>query len=140
MSAEGIGSATLRRLGRVSPRSRLTFVGTGAGPRLPTGVHRGGQAPNGLGFRADTGQRMTMTTNTPDDAMTNFETLTAATIRLDEAERAVRIAEIRLNSLVPGAPLRYGVEATRRLRAADAELGAARAAYEAAQDLPAPEA
>lgn len=83
---------------------------------------------------------MTMTTDTPDDAMTNFETLTAATIRLDEAERAVRIAEIRLNSLVPGAPLRYGVEATRRLRAANTELEAARAAYEAAQDLPAPEA
>ena len=83
---------------------------------------------------------MAMTTNTLDDAMTSFETLTAATIRLDDAERAVRIAEIRLNSLVPGAPLRYGVEATRRLRAADAELEAARAAYEAAQDLPAPEA
>ena len=80
-----------------------------------------------------------MTTNTEGDAMTNFETLTAATIRLDEAERAVRIAEIRLNSLVPGAPLRFGVAATRRLRAADAELEAARAAYEAAQDLPAPE-
>ena len=34
-SAEGIGSRRLRRLGRVSPRSRLTFVGVGAGPRLP---------------------------------------------------------------------------------------------------------
>lgn len=71
--------------------------------------------------------------------MTNFEILTRATLRVDEAERAVRIAEIRLNSLVPGAPLRFGVEATRRLRAADAELEAARVAYEAAQDLPAPE-
>ena len=71
--------------------------------------------------------------------MTNFETLTHAAIRLDEAERSVRVAAIRLNSLVPGAPLRYGVEATRRLRAADAELEAARVAYEAAQDLPAPE-
>ena len=70
--------------------------------------------------------------------MTNFETLTQATIRLDDAERAVRIAEIRRNSLVPGVPLRYGVEATRRLRAADAELEAARVAYDAAQDLPAP--
>ena len=70
--------------------------------------------------------------------MTNFETLTQATIRVDEAERSVRIAAIRLNSLVPGVPLRYGVEATRRLRAADAELEAARTAYEAAQDLPAP--
>lgn len=72
--------------------------------------------------------------------MTNFEILTAATLRVDEAERQVRIAALRLNALVAGAPLRYGVEATRRLRAADAELEAARAAYEAAQDLPAPEA
>lgn len=76
-----------------------------------------------------------MTTN----PMTSVEILTAATIRLDEAERSVRVAEIRLDSLVPGAPLRYGVEATRRLRAADAELAAARIAYDAAQDLPAPE-
>ena len=80
-----------------------------------------------------------MSTNAEATEMTNFETLTVATIRLDEAERSVRIAEIRLNSLVPGAPLRYGVEATRRLRAADAELESARVAYEAAQDLPAPE-
>ncbi|HEY8870645.1 MAG TPA: hypothetical protein VIM30_14825 [Candidatus Limnocylindrales bacterium] len=74
-----------------------------------------------------------MTTET-----TNFETLTHAALRLDEAERAVRIAEHRINSLVPGAPLRYGVEDTRRLRAAVAELEAARVAYDAAQDLPAP--
>ena len=73
------------------------------------------------------------------DSTTNFATLTHAAIRLDEAERNVRIAEIRLASLVPGVPLRYGVEATRRLRAADAELEAARVAYDAAQDLPAPE-
>ena len=73
------------------------------------------------------------------DSTTNFETVTHAAIRLDEAERGVRIAEIRLASLVPGVPLRYGVEATRRLRAADAELEAARVAYDAAQDLPAPE-
>ena len=71
--------------------------------------------------------------------MTNVETLTQASLRVDEAERQVSIAAIRLNSLVPGVPLRYGVEATRRLRAADAELEAARIAYEAAQDLPAPE-
>ena len=73
------------------------------------------------------------------DSTTNFETLTHAAIGLDEAERNVRIAAIRLASLVPGVPLRYGVEATRRLRAADAELEAARVAYDAAQDLPAPE-
>ena len=78
-----------------------------------------------------------MTTNA--DA-TNFETLTRATLRLDKAERQVRIAEIRLNALVPGVPLRYGVEATRRLRAAIAERDAARAVFEEAQDLPAPEA
>ena len=70
---------------------------------------------------------------------TNFETLFRATEQFEEAETAVRVAEIRLTSLVPGAPLRYGVEATRRLRAARAELEAARLAYEAAQDLPAPE-
>ena len=88
---------------------------------------------------ADIGHVMSMTTNAEATAMTNFETLTDATIRLDEAERQVRVAAIRLNSLVAGVPLRYGVEATRRLRAADAELEAARVAYEAAQDLPAPE-
>jgi len=79
-----------------------------------------------------------MNTDAGATKMTNIETLTAATIRVDEAERQVEIAAIRLNHLVPGTPLRYGVEATRRLRAADAELAAARVAYEAAQDLPAP--
>jgi hypothetical protein len=75
-----------------------------------------------------------MTTET-----TNFRTLFDATERFEAAETAVRVAEIRLTSLVPGAPLRYGVEATRRLRAARADLEAARIAYDAAQDLPAPE-
>ena len=70
--------------------------------------------------------------------MTNFQTLFDASEQLEAAETAVRVAEIRLNSLVPGAPLRYGVGATRRLRAADAELETARVAYDAAQDLPAP--
>ena len=70
---------------------------------------------------------------------TNFQTLFDATVRFEAAETAVRVAEIRLTSLVPGAPLRYGVEATRRLRATRAELEAARVAYDAAQDLPAPE-
>ena len=88
---------------------------------------------------ADIGHVMTMSATAAATEMTNFETLTRATLRVDEAERQVRIAEIRLNSLVAGVPLRYGVEATRRLRAADAELEAARVAYEAAQDLPAPE-
>ncbi len=80
-----------------------------------------------------------MSTNGAATEMTNVETLTHAAIRLDAAEHTVAIARIRLNSLVPGAPLRSGVEATRRLRAADAELEAARVAYDAAQDLPAPE-
>ena len=89
---------------------------------------------------ADSGYVMGMNTTTrPETKTTNFETLTEAALRLDEAERAVRIAEIRLNSLVPGAPLRYGVKDTRRLRAANADLEAARVAYDAAQDLPAPE-
>ena len=66
--------------------------------------------------------------------------LLEATERLDRAETEARIAEIRLNSLVIGAPLRYGVAATVRLRRADTELAAAQAAYEAAQDLPCPEA
>ena len=79
-----------------------------------------------------------MNTNAEASETTNVEILTRAAIRLDEAERSVRIAAIRLNSLVPGVPLRYGVAATRRLRAADAELAAARVAYDAAQDLPAP--
>ena len=82
---------------------------------------------------------MSMSTNAEATEMTNVETLTQATIRLDEAQRQVEIAAIRLNHLAPRTPLRYSVEATRRLRAADAELEAARVAYEAAQDLPAPE-
>jgi hypothetical protein len=65
-----------------------------------------------------------------DTEMTNFHTLMHATIRLEEAERGVGIAAIRRASLVPGAPLRFRVEATRRLRAADAELEAARIAYD----------
>jgi hypothetical protein len=91
---------------------------------------------------ADEGHGLGMTTTKAIEMtseMANFETLTHATLRVDEAERGVRVAKIRLNTLVPGAPLRYGVEATRRFRAADAELVAARVAYEAAQDLPAPE-
>jgi hypothetical protein len=85
------------------------------------------------------GHGVSMNTNAGATEMTSFESLADAAIRLDEAERNVRVAAIRLNCLVPGNPLRYGVEATRRLRAARAELEAVRVAYEAAQDLPAPE-
>ena len=52
--------------------------------------------------------------------------LLEATERLGRAAAEVRIAEIRRDSLVPGAPLRYGVEATDRLRRALAEQDAAR--------------
>jgi hypothetical protein len=75
---------------------------------------------------------MAMDINAEATEMANFNTLYEATERFEAAERAVRIAEIRLTSLVPGSPLRYGVEATRRLRAADAGLDAARTAYDAA--------
>ena len=95
-----------------------------------------------LAFVADASHGLGMTTTKAIESTTkraNFETLTQATLRVDEAERKVRVAALRLNSLVPGTPLRYGVEATRRLRAAHAELDAARVAYEAAQDLLAPE-
>jgi hypothetical protein len=88
---------------------------------------------------ADSGHVVSMTTNARATDMTNAETLMDATTRLDEAERGVRIAAIRLSTLVRGAPLRFRVEATRRLRDADTELEAARVAYDAAQDLPAPE-
>ena len=59
--------------------------------------------------------------------------------RLERAQTEVQIAEISINALVIGAPLRYGVAATDRLRRADAELAAARASYEAAQDVECPE-
>jgi hypothetical protein len=87
-----------------------------------------------LAILADASDVLGMTTE-----MANFHTLTQASEKLEAAETAVRVAKIRLNTLVPGTPLRYGVEATRRLRAAHAELEAARVAYDAAQDLPAPE-
>ena len=91
---------------------------------------------------ADSGYVLSMTSTREIEMTTettNVWTLIDATERLEAAETAVRVAEIRLNSLVPGAPLRYGVEATRRLRAARADLEVARIAYDAAQDLPAPE-
>jgi hypothetical protein len=47
---------------------------------------------------------------------------------LEAAETRVRRAEVGLNALDPRAPLRYGVAAGERLRQADANLGAIRAA------------
>jgi hypothetical protein len=51
----------------------------------------------------------------------------------------VQIAEVRVNVLAPGTPLRLQVAATARLRAALAEANAAERAHEDAQDAPAPE-
>lgn len=71
--------------------------------------------------------------------MTNAQTLIEATEHFEAATKAVRLAELHHSSLVPGAPLRYKADAKRRLEAAEAELAAAQAAYDAAQDLAAPE-
>jgi len=68
-----------------------------------------------------------------------FETLTAATIRLEGARERVAIAELAHDAIVPQAPLRYKVAATARVRAARIELATAEAAFDAAQDEPAPE-
>lgn len=65
--------------------------------------------------------------------------LDQATERWERAQRARRLAEVHLEALLPEAPLRLKVEATRRLRAADAEAQAAQRAYDAAQDQPCPE-
>jgi hypothetical protein len=95
-----------------------------------------------LAFMADASHGVGMSTPKAIEMtteMANFTALTQASERLEAAETSLRVAKIRLTSLVPGNPLRYGVEATRRLRAAHAELEAARVAYDAAQDLPAPE-
>ncbi len=88
---------------------------------------------------ADSGYGLDMDTTTEETTMTDSRTLLDATERFEAAQTAVRIAETRIDSFVPSAPLRYKVEATERLRAADAELAEARTAYDAAQDLLAPE-
>jgi len=68
-----------------------------------------------------------------------METLTAATFRLDAARERLGIAEVALNALVPNVPLRSSVAAAARLRTARAELADAEAAFDAAQDAPAPQ-
>ncbi|MDQ3372224.1 MAG: hypothetical protein M3482_05760 [Actinomycetota bacterium] len=80
-----------------------------------------------------------MDTTTEETTMTDSRTLLDATERFEAAQTAVRMAETRIACFAPSAPLRDKVEATERLRAADAELAEARAAYDAAQDLLAPE-
>ena len=64
----------------------------------------------------------------------------AAAERLEAAQRMVRVAEVRIDALVHDAPLRYKVEDSRRLRAAYADLEAAQAAWDAAQDIDCPDA
>lgn len=88
---------------------------------------------------ADSGYGLDMDTTTEETTMTAVQGLLDATEHLEAAQTAVRIAQTRIDSFVPSAPLRYKVEATERLRAADAELAEARTAYDAAQDLLAPE-
>ena len=68
-----------------------------------------------------------------------IETLTLASLRLEAARARVGEAEVARNALVPNVPLRYGVAAMARLEAAQAELASAEAAYDDAQDAPAPE-
>ncbi len=88
---------------------------------------------------ADSGYGLDMDKTTNETTMTDSRTLLHATERFEAAHTAVRIAQTRIDSFVVGAPLRDKVEATERLRAADAELAEARTAYETAQDLLAPE-
>jgi hypothetical protein len=82
-----------------------------------------------------------METTTKEIPMTDTTmALLEATERLERAETEARIADVALSTLVPDAPLRFKVRAVERARRADAELTAARAAYEAAQDVECPEA
>jgi len=67
-------------------------------------------------------------------------TKVAAAERVDRARFAVRVAELRISTSVRGLPLREQVTDGERLKAADAELAAAEAGLDAAQDLDCPEA
>src|SRR5450759_2182780 len=123
-------------------------VRSGVGPRLPIDDRRrmGGTR---LDEVAVSGHVRSMNTNAGATQITNLQALIAeptnaqaliyAADRLANAERSVRIVTGLMNSRLPGTPLRIGVEDTRRLRLANAELEAARIAYEWAQDLPAPD-
>ena len=90
------------------------------------------------------GRMHTTSTRKGADPMTTMTDptleLLEASERLERAEADRRIAELRYSTLVADAPLRLKVEAIERLRRAGAELDAARAAYEAAQDIECPEA
>ena len=67
-----------------------------------------------------------------------IETLSAATVRLETAHERVRVAALAQAARVPTAPLRSGVAAMARLRAAERELSSAEAAFALAQNAPAP--
>ena len=78
-----------------------------------------------------------MTTMTTDEAMA---IQLAATERLERAEAEHAAAERWCATIAPDAPLRTKLADRLRLDAARAELEAALATYEAAQDLECPEA
>jgi hypothetical protein len=59
--------------------------------------------------------------------------------RLERTELELRIACLRVETLVPGAPLRLGVEATDRYRRALVDRDDAQAAWDAAQDIECPD-
>ena len=85
---------------------------------------------------------MHTTTTTKEDPMDIHDAMAtqiAAWEHLERAETEVRVAAIRLDSLVPGAPLRHGVEASDRYRRALAARDEARTAYDAAQDIECPD-
>ena len=127
------------------------------GLRLPRSAHRVGRRALGVlavsslmsGLHHDASRVMNgrMHTTSTRKAATPMTTMTDPTLelleaseRLEQAEADRRVAELRYTTLVADAPLRFKVEAIERLRRADAERDAARAAYEAAQDVDCPEA
>ena len=63
----------------------------------------------------------------------------AAAERLEQAETELRIAGIRMTAYGTSAPMRLKIGAAEQCRRAQAEVEAAQAAYEAAQDLDCPE-
>jgi len=80
---------------------------------------------------------------TPARAMTTERIMNIQMTAVGRVERArfeVRVAELRISTSVRGLPLREQVADGERLRAADAELQAAQAALDAAQDIDCAEA
>lgn len=81
----------------------------------------------------------TTTTQTPMTTQQAMALQMDAAERLAAAQRELRIAGYRIDSLVADAPLRFKAEATDRYRRAQAALDAAQAAYDASQDLDCPD-